>query len=41
MSKKLAVVVGFIGKLPYAGMSVYNLHHILGLQDLGYRVNYI
>jgi hypothetical protein len=41
MSGKLAIVVGFVGKLPYAGMALYNLHHILGLQDLGYDVHYV
>jgi hypothetical protein len=30
---------GYIGKLPYVGMSLYNLH-IVGLQDLGYDVHY-
>jgi hypothetical protein len=39
--KPLAVVVGAIGKLPYAGMSLYFLHHIAGLQDLGYEVHYV
>jgi hypothetical protein len=37
VSKKLAVVVGFIGKLPYAGMSLYNLHYLVGLQELVLR----
>jgi hypothetical protein len=41
MSTKTAVVVGFVGKLPYAGMSLYNLHHLVGLQDLGYKVHYV
>ncbi len=41
MKKPVAVIIGFIGKLPFAGMSVYNLHHILGLQDLGYDVHYV
>lgn len=35
------VVVGFIGKLPYAGMSLYNLHYISGLKALGYDVHYV
>ena len=39
--KPLAVVVGFIGKLPYAGMSLYNLHYIAGLHELGYDVHYV
>jgi hypothetical protein len=33
--------VGFIGKLPVAGMSLYNLHYIGGLQELGYEVHYV
>jgi hypothetical protein len=41
MRRPLAVVVGFIGKLPMAGMMLYNLHYILGLQDLGYDVHYV
>ena len=39
--RPLAVVVGCIGKLPYAGMTAYVVHHILGLQDLGYDVHYV
>src|SRR5437867_6473013 len=39
--KDLAVVVGFIGKLPVAGMSLYVLHYIAGLQELGYEVHYV
>jgi hypothetical protein len=38
---RLAVVVGFIGKLPVAGMSLYNFHYICGLQTLGYEVHYV
>lgn len=34
MTRPLAVVVGFIGKLPLVGMSLYNLHYIAGLQAL-------
>jgi hypothetical protein len=41
MAKPLAVVIGSIGKLPYAGMSLYWLHHIVGLQELGYDVHYV
>jgi hypothetical protein len=41
MNKKRAVLVGFIGKLPYAGMSLWNLHYLVGLQDLGYEVFYV
>ena len=37
----LAVVVGFVGKLPVAGMTQYNVHYIAGLQDLGYEVHYV
>ena len=39
--KPMAVLVGFIGKYPVAGMTLYNLHHIVGLQALGYDVHYI
>ena len=41
MARPLAIVVGHIGKLPYAGMSLYILHHIGGLQALGYDVHYV
>ena len=41
MTRPLAVVVGFIGKLPVAGMSLYNLHYIAGLQALGYDIHYV
>jgi hypothetical protein len=41
MNAPLAVVVGFIGKVPLAGMALYNLHYIAGLQELGYRVHYV
>jgi hypothetical protein len=40
-TKPLAVVIGFIGKLPVAGMSLYNLHYIAGLQALGYDIHYV
>lgn len=39
--RPLAVVVGFIGKLPVAGMALYNLHYIVGLRELGYDVHYV
>jgi len=41
MSKPLVIVIGFIGKLPLAGMSLYNIHYIAGLQDLGYDIHYV
>jgi hypothetical protein len=41
MARPLAVVVGFIGKSPVAGMALYNLHYILGLKELGYDVHYV
>jgi len=41
MRKPTAIVVGFIGKLPFAGMSLYNLHYIAGLHALGYEVHYV
>ena len=40
-ARRLAVVVGFIAKLPVAGMALYNLHYIQGLRDLGYTVHYV
>ena len=40
-NKPLAIAVGFMGKLPYAGMTLSNLHYIAGLQDLGYEVHYV
>ena len=41
MTRPLAIVVGFIGKQPVAGMSLYNLHYIAGLEALGYEVHYV
>jgi hypothetical protein len=41
VTRPIAIVVGFIGKLPMAGMTLYNLHYIAGLQDLGYDVHYV
>jgi hypothetical protein len=41
VTRPLAVVAGFIGKNPVAGMTAYVLHHIAGLQDLGYDVHYV
>jgi hypothetical protein len=41
VTRPKAIVVGFIGKNPVAGMALYNLHYIAGLQDLGYRVHYV
>jgi hypothetical protein len=40
-AKPLAVVCGFIAKLPLAGMTLYNTHYIEGLQELGYDVFYV
>jgi hypothetical protein len=39
--KPVAVVCGFIGKLPVAGMTLYNTHYLEGLQELGYDVFYV
>jgi hypothetical protein len=39
--KPQAVLIGFIGKFPVAGMALYNLHYIVGLQELGYEVHYV
>lgn len=41
MSAPLAVCVGGIGKLPYGGVTMYYVHHVLGLLELGYRVHYV
>jgi hypothetical protein len=41
VTKPLAMVVGSIGKLPFAGMSLYNLHYIAGLQELGFDIHYV
>jgi hypothetical protein len=40
-AKPRAVVVGAIGKLPYAGVAAYYLHYVRGLQQLGYEVHYV
>jgi hypothetical protein len=41
VAEPIAVVVGSIGKLPLAGHTVFNLHHLAGLQELGYDVHYV
>jgi hypothetical protein len=41
MSKPLAILIGFIGKSPVAGMSMFVLHYVAGLQSLGYEVHYL
>jgi hypothetical protein len=41
MSAPVAVAVGFVGKLPLAGMMLYNLHYLAGLAELGYEVHYV
>jgi hypothetical protein len=41
MSAPLAIAVGFVGKLPLAGMMLYNLHYLAGLAELGYEVHYV
>jgi hypothetical protein len=41
LSDRTAVVIGGIGKLPYAGISLYYAHYVVGLQELGYRVLYL
>jgi glycosyl transferase family 1 len=40
-ARPLAVVCGFIAKLPVAGMTLYNTHYLEGLQELGYDVFYV
>jgi hypothetical protein len=40
-AKPIAVLVGAIGKLPYAGITAYYLHYVRGLQELGYSVHYV
>lgn len=41
MSAPIAVVVGFAGKWPLAGLMLYNLHYLAGLAELGYEVHYV
>lgn len=41
MSKPTAVVIGSVGQFPYAGMTMYYLHHVAGLHRLGYDVTYV
>jgi hypothetical protein len=41
MRKPIAIIIGFAGKLPLAGMGLANIHSISGLQDLGYDVHYV
>jgi hypothetical protein len=41
MKASLAVVVGFAGKWPLAGLMLYNLHYLAGLLELGYEVHYV
>ncbi len=41
MTNPTAVVIGFIGKLPLAGMALANLHSMAGLEALGYHVHYV
>jgi hypothetical protein len=40
-ASRLAVVVGFTGKWPLAGLALYNLHYLAGLAELGYEVHYV
>ncbi len=37
--KPLAVVVSSLGKLPLAGHTFGVVHHLVGLQELGYEVH--
>jgi len=39
--RPLAVVVSSLGKLPLGGHTVFVVHHIVGLQELGYDVHYV
>jgi len=41
VAQPVAILVGFIAKLPYAGMSLWNLHYLVGLRQLGYDVHYV
>jgi hypothetical protein len=41
MIQPMAIFVGFIGKLPMAGMALANIHMISGLRALGYDVHYL
>jgi hypothetical protein len=39
--KPLAVVVSSLGKLPLAGQTAGVVHHLVGLQELGFEVHYV
>lgn len=39
--RRHVIVAGAIAKLPYAGMAMYWLHYIRGLQELGFVVHYV
>ena len=39
--RPLAVVVSSLGKLPLGGHTVFVIHHLVGLQELGYDVHYV
>jgi hypothetical protein len=41
MKTPTAVYIGFIGKIPIAGMALANIHAMLGLREIGYRVHYV
>jgi len=40
-ARPLAVLVGGVGKLALAGYGLGILHHLVGLQELGYEVHYL
>jgi hypothetical protein len=40
-ARPLAIVIGGIGKLAVTGYALHILHHVVGLQELGYEVHYI
>ena len=41
VSAPLAVSSAGSGSSPTAGVTMYYVHHVLGLQELGYRVHYV
>jgi hypothetical protein len=39
--KPVAIVAGYMARYPLAGMMLWNLHYVAGLQRLGYRVVFV
>ena len=41
MTQPIAICAGYIVRYPLAGMMLWNLHYLAGLQQLGYRVVFV